>query len=150
MKKIKLLFVLLSIGILIIPNIAFAAQKWNDLGSGWKIRLDPPAPSDGNKWHVHDESNNGKYKASENVDGTKHDGETLDKLPNDVKKKARNSNDYKKGIRNQKNTDSAKLSIKSSKLNVKNCLHWAAIFGILVTYGIAIYFTGGAALIVLA
>lgn len=132
------------------PTTISAGGRWVDLGSGWKIRLDPPVNTVSNKWHVHVENSNGSIKASENVDGTKHDGGTLDKLPKKIREKARKSKTYKKGKENQKKTNAAKSQIKKNGLNARNSLHWAAIIAILVLFGIAVYFSGGAALAALA
>ena len=86
-------------------------------------------------------------KSGENVDGTKHDNKTLDNLPKKVKDKARGSKTYKKGKENQKKTDAAKIEIKRRGLHWNNALQAVAIVAILVLFGIACYFTGGAALI---
>ena len=155
MKKMKkglsLLLVLLCLAVVILPNKTQAASQWNDLGSGWRIRLDPP--HDGGKhgkWHVHVENNDGSIKAAENVDGSKHDNKSLDNLPKKVKEKAKNSKDYKKGKENQTKTDAAKLDIKRKGLNWKNVFHVIAILAILALFGLAVYFTGGGALAIFA
>lgn len=150
MKKFLIYLLLLLCLVGTFPTTITAGGKWVDLGSGWKIRLDSPHNSVNNKWHVHVENSNGSVKATENVDGTKHDGQNLDKLPKKVREKARKSKTYKKGKENQKKTTAAKSQIKKSGLNAKNSLHWAAIIAILVIFGIAVYFSGGAALAALA
>ena len=149
MKRMKKFLILLLVSICLVGAIPFrteAASQWNDLGSGWKIRLDPPHDGGAHgKWHVHVQNGNGSIKAAENVDGTKHDGSTLDKLAKKVKEKARGSSSYKKGKDNQKKTNAAKVEIKRRGLNWNNVLHVVAIIAILVVFGIAAYFTGGAA-----
>ena len=150
MKKAFIWMLLLVCLLGLFPTSIDAASQWHDLGSGWKIRLDSPHNATNNKWHVHVENNNGSVKATENVDGTNHDGGNLDKLKKKVREKARNSKDYKKGKENQKKTDAAKMQIKKKGLNAKNALQWAAIIAILILFGLAVYFTGGAALAALA
>ena len=150
MKKFLVYLMLLLCLCVTLPTTISAGGRWVDLGSGWKIRLDSPHNSVNNKWHVHVENNNGSVKATENVDGTKHDGQNLDKLPKKVREKARSSKTYKKGKENQNKTNAAKSQIKKNNLNVKNSLHWVAIIAILVVFGLAVYFTGGAALAALA
>ncbi len=150
MKKVFVYLLLFLCLIGTFPLTINAGGRWVDLGSGWKIRLDPPLNSANNKWHVHVENSNGSIKATENVDGTKHDGQTLDKLPKKIREKARKSKTYKKGKENQKKTNAAKSQIRKNDLNVKNSLHWVAIIAILVAFGLAVYFTGGAALAALA
>ncbi len=96
------------------------------------------------------ENKNGSIKSAENVDGTKHDNKTLNNLPKKVRDKARGSKTYKKGKENQKKTNAAKVEIKRRGLNWKNVFQAAAIIAILVLFGLACYFTGGAAALVFA
>ena len=148
-RIIRLILIIITIGS--IPVGVNAASKWTDLGSGWKIRLDPPHDNGKNgKWHVHVENKNGSIKSAENVDGTKHDNKTLDNLPKKVKDKARGSKTYKKGKENQKKTNAAKVEIKRRGLHWNNAFQAVAIIAILVLFGIACYFTGGAAALIFA
>ena len=149
-KKIFILLIVLLLLVEILPIRANAGGKWTNLDSNWKIRLDPPAPGDGNKWHVHVENNDGSIKGTENVDGTKHDGDQLKKIPKKIKEKARNSKTYKKGKENQAKTNAAKAEVTRRGLHWGNVLQVAAIIAILVLFGIACYFTGGAAALVFA
>ena len=67
MKKVLTYLLLFLCLVVTIPTTISAGGKWIDLGSGWKIRLDPPLNSTNNKWHVHVENSNGSIKATENV-----------------------------------------------------------------------------------
>lgn len=149
MKNVKKVFIwllIVSCLVVAVPIKATAASSWTDLGSGWKIRLDPPHDGGSHgKWHVHVQNKNGSIKSAENVDGTKHDNKTLNNLPKKIREKARGSKVYKKGKENQKKTNAAKVQIKKRGLNWKNPLHVIAIIAILALFGLAIYFTGGAA-----
>ncbi len=145
MKKVLICLLALICLLGLIPATISAGGQWHDLGDGWKIRLDQPAPGDGNKWHVHVQNKNGSQKATENVDGSKHDGDNLDKLPKKVRDKARSSKDYKKGKEMQKKTNAAKTEMKRRKINWNNVASWALVVVVLVLFGLLIYFAGPAA-----
>ncbi len=150
-KKILLCLLVLLCLFGAMPISVNASGKWTDLGSGWRIRLDEPHDGGAHgKWHVHVENKNGSIKAAENVDGTKHDGKTLDSVPKKVRDKARKSKTYAKGKENQSKTNAAKSVIKQRGLHWGNVWQVAAIIAILVLFGIACYFTGGAAALVFA
>lgn len=72
-----------------------AGGEWVNLGKGYKARFDEPHDKKTGKWHVH--VYNGKKEiASENMDGTSHDGSHLSKAPKSAVKKLKSTSQWKK------------------------------------------------------
>lgn len=88
-----------------------ANRVWVDLGSGHKAGFDEPHDKKTGKWHVHIYKGS-KEIASENMDGTKHDGSTLKDAPNAVVKKLKEKNEYAKYKKKQADLTKARADVK--------------------------------------
>lgn len=137
----SLLYFKKSVSVLVIICMLFtiissasAGGLWQDLGQGWKFRVDPPFPGGGDsKYHVH--VNNGNNEVgTENVDGTESHGDQLKKVPKGVKDKVRNHPEYGKGKAKQVKSKEAAQKIKDRGLK----LDWWRIFDIIAAIAIFI------------
>lgn len=96
------------------------AGEWEDLGKGFRVRLDGPTSHGEAKWHVH--VYDGKKEiASESCDGTESHGQTLDDcLSKKLAKQVREGKLYKEGAKKQKKLKEAKQQIVRKNLNLYN------------------------------
>lgn len=88
-----------------------AAREWVDLGSGYKAGFDEPHDKKTGKWHVHI-YNGSKEIASENMDGTKHDGSNLSDAPNSAVKKVKATSQWEKYKKKQTALEKARADVK--------------------------------------
>lgn len=68
----------------ILATAAVAGGLTIQLKNGWILRKDPGKPSSKTQIHIH--VKNGKYKFSQNIDGSPHDGDDSSGPPKSVKK----------------------------------------------------------------
>lgn len=102
------------------PIIQKGAGDWEDLGKGYRVRLDGPNSHKDAKWHVHVYNGN-KEIAAESCDGTESHGQTLDDcLSKKLAKQVREGKLYKEGAKKQKKLEEAKQQIVKKKLDLYN------------------------------
>ena len=119
-----------------VSNVSAATSgSWNDLGGGWRFRVDPPHTENSNgKWHVHVENTRTGVSGSEGVDGSASHGDHMNNIPNKVKEKVKNHPEYKKGKDKQKKLDKAVEEIKQKDLKID----WAHIGDVILAIGIVV------------
>lgn len=122
----------------LIPQSAEAAGRvWVDLGAGYKAGFDEPHDPKTGKWHVHIYKGS-KEIASENMDGTPHDGSTLKKAPKSVVKKLKEKKEYDKYKKKQDKLKKARADVK--KFSWKELLFDPTpIFALAVGLGVTFY-----------
>ncbi|GLJ04623.1 hypothetical protein [Bacillus sp. YKCMOAS1] len=97
--------------ILVSSKSASAANReWVNLGKGYKAGFDEPHDKKTGKWHVHVYKGS-KEIASENMDGTKHDGSTLKKAPKSVVKTLKSKSQWGKYKKKQKKLEDARKNV---------------------------------------
>lgn len=136
MKKI-LSIILMLVFVFNLSCMCFAAGEWQDLGKGYKFRVDEPHTGpDTGKYHVHVNEGNVEI-GSEGVDGSESHGDHMNNVPNSIKKKIKNHPEYQKGKKKQKNLDKAKKEIQDKNLKID----WLHIGDVLLAIGIVIVCT---------
>lgn len=115
--------------------LAAPSGQWQDLGGGWRFRVDPPHTENSNaKWHVHVENTKTGVKGSEGVDGTASHGDHMNNIPKKVKDKIKNHPEYKKGKDKQKKLNEATKQIKQKGLKID----WKHVGDVVLAIGIVI------------
>lgn len=145
MKRSGILIILLFICCLFSfsfknTDIVYAAKsgQWQDLGGGWRFRVDPPHNDNANaKWHVHVENTKDGTKGSEGVDGSASHGDHMNKIPNKVKDKVKKHPEYEKGKKKQKELNKATKEIKDRGLKID----WRHVGDVIIAIGIVVVCT---------
>lgn len=126
---------IVTVGTLTKSQTVSAAKsgEWQDLGKGWKFRVDPPHVDKSNaNWHVH--VTNGKKSGSEAVNGEKSHDDHMDDIDKKVKEKIKNHPEYKKGQKKQKDLDKATSQIKKKGLKID----WKHVGDVIIAIGIVV------------
>lgn len=115
-------------------TVCLAAGQWQDLGNGYKFRVDGPHTGpDTGKYHVHVNKGNTEI-GSEGVDGSASHGDHMNNVPNSVKEKVKNHPEYKKGQKKQEDLDKAKAEIEERDLQID----WWHIADVIIAIAIVI------------
>lgn len=138
-KKIICILLICSVFIVNFNNsiIAYAqvSGQWQNLGAGWRFRVDGPHNDYANaKWHVHVENTRTGVKGSEGVDGTASHKDNMNKIPKKIKDKIKKHPEYKRGKEKQKKLKKAVSEIKKKKLKID----WGHVGDVVVAIGIVI------------
>lgn len=121
-----------------LKSASAASRDWVDLGSGHKAGFDEPHDKKTGHWHVHVYKGN-KQVASENMDGSKHDGSTLKDAPNAVVKKLKSTSKWDKYKKKES-------ELKKARENTKNfswsqlVLNPGPIYTLAIALGITFWF----------
>jgi hypothetical protein len=124
---------------------AASSGVWQDLGGGWRFRVDGPHNDKANaNWHVHAENKKLGKDGSEAVNGKKSHNDHLNDVPNKVKKKIKNHPEYKKGQKKQKDLDKAvsKIKDKGLKIDWRHIGHVVIAIAIVVACTATFFFQG--------
>lgn len=117
MKKIIAIVLIFCI-VASTSSICLAVGQWQDLGGGYKFRVDGPhTGTDTGKYHVHVNKGNNEI-GSEGVDGSKSHGDNMNNVPNSVKKKIKEHPEYKRAQKKQEELEKAKKEIKEKNLKI--------------------------------
>jgi len=120
MKRIIVTLMLVVFVLTSLSSVCFAASsgQWQDLGGGYKFRVDPPhTGTDTGKYHVHVNKGNQEI-GSEGVDGSASHGDNMNNVPNSVKEKVKKHPEYEKGKKKQEKLNQAKSEIQSKGLQI--------------------------------
>lgn len=93
-----------------------AGRVYVELGGGYKAGFEGPHDKKTGKWHVHILKGN-KEIATENMDGTKHDGSNLAKAPKSVVKTLKSKSAWDKYKKKQKELEAARADVKKMSLS---------------------------------